>query len=270
MSKLNKPFTYYTIIGRDPSLLEGHLENVTKYAGFDSLECEKKLLVIIYRNPTIPASTTDRIFEVCAEYNAEYVIYEEPHSNFIENLYACWNLGYQWALDGYVFRGGSDQVFSKDSFIKLYESACDNEDEKIILQANTIENAERNLSSRHMLLPLGNTFQDFSYEQFEKACEEINSAVTTPLVSITQALDLWGKPTPLGSSLGYINRVDGCSWLMKKSDWENFGPLPVIEGGITGDVIIHDRLQQAGFESFIVPGCITYHFVRGESLDVQG
>ena len=106
-------FTYYTIIGRDPSLLEGHLDNVTKYAGFDKLECEKKLLVIVYKNQSIPQSVTDQIFEVCKKYNAEYVIYNEPHSNFIENLYACWNLGYEYALDGLVFRGGSDQTFSK-------------------------------------------------------------------------------------------------------------------------------------------------------------
>ena len=265
----SEAFTYYTIIGRDPDLLQGHLENITNYAGFDKLSCEKKLLVIIYKNPSIDPATTDIIKETCRRYGAEYVIYEEPHSIFIENLYACWNLGYQHALDGFIFRGGSDQTFSKDSFVSLYESALAHKGEKIILQANTIENAERNLNSRHILAPLGNTFDDFSYENFEKVCEQINEKVEKPLVSIYEALALWGKPTPLGTSLGVVNRCDGCSWLMTKKDWEEHGPLPVTENGITGDVVIHDRLQVNGYESYIVKDCITYHFVRGESKDIQ-
>jgi len=265
----SKSFTYYTIIGRDPSLLEGHLENVTKYAGFDKLTCQKKLLVIIYKNPSIEKGTTDTIIEICGKYGAEYVMYEEPHSIFIENLYACWNLGYQHSLDGFVFRGGSDQTFSKDSFVSLYEVASDHEGEKIILQANTIENADRNLNSRHFLEPLGNTFDDFSYEKFEEVCERINAKVEEPLISIDTALEVWGKPTPLGTSLGVINRVDGCSWLMTKKDWKEFGPLPVMENGVTGDVIIHDRLQLNGYSSFITRDCITYHFVRGESKEIQ-
>jgi|TARA_Y100000296_G_C5161394_1_gene252064 hypothetical protein len=266
---LSKPFTYYTIIGRDPSLLVGHLENVTNYAGFNKLLCEKKLLVIIYKNPSIPSKITETIIGICKKYNAEYVFYEEPHSIFIENLYACWNLGYQHSLDGFVFRGGSDQAFSKDSFVSLYNLALAHEGEKIILQANTIENANRNLDSRHFLEPLGDTFDDFSYEKFEEACERINAKVGDSLVSIDTALEAWGKPTPLRTSKGIINRVDGCSWLMTKLDWELYGPLPVFENGITGDVIIHDRLQAARYKSFIARDCITYHFVRGESKDIQ-
>ena len=56
---------------------------------------------------------------------------------------------------------------------------------------------------------------------------------------------------------------------MKKSDWEEFGPMPPIENGITGDVVIHDRMQTAGYENYIVRDCVTYHFVRGESKDIQ-
>ena len=40
-------------------------------------------------------------------------------------------------------------------------------------------------------------------------------------------------------------------------------------GGITGDVVIHDRMQTAGYENYIVRDCVTYHFVRGESKDIQ-
>ena len=41
------------------------------------------------------------------------------------------------------------------------------------------------------------------------------------------------------------------------------------ENWITGDVVIHDRMQTAGYENYLVRDCITYHFVRGESIDVQ-
>jgi hypothetical protein len=56
---------------------------------------------------------------------------------------------------------------------------------------------------------------------------------------------------------------------MTRKDWEEHGPLPVLENGVTGDVVIHDRFQRNGYESFIVRDCITYHFVRGESKDIQ-
>jgi len=266
------PFTYYTIIGKDPSLLKGHLENVTKYAGFDKLECEKRLLVIVYRNSLITKETTDKILEVCDEYGAHPVMYDEPVTEFLPNLYACWNLGYEYALDGFVFRGGSDQVFSKDSFVSLHRVAEETKNRNIVLQANTIENGDRNLGSRHILKSFGDTFEGFKLEEFEETCEELNGSPFLPdgdLVSISEALEVWGKPTSFNSSLGHINRCDGCSWLMSKKDWEEFGPLPITENGHTGDVVIHDRLQKAGYQSYIAKDCITYHFVRGESLEVQ-
>jgi len=262
-------FTYSTIIGRDPLLLEGHLHNITSYAGFDKLPCEKKLLVIVYKNSSISSSTTDKILEICDKYGAQAELYEEPTSNFIENLYACWNLGYEKALDGFVFRGGSDQVFSRNSFPYLYIAALNLKDDNIVLQANTIENADRNLNSRHMLASLGNSFEDFSFDKFESFCKQLNENIPNNLLSIEDSMHHWGKPTEFTSSLGIINRTDGCSWLMKKKDWELHGPLPVIENGITGDVIIHDRLQQAGYKSYIFRDCVTYHFVRGESLNIQ-
>jgi hypothetical protein len=262
------PFTYYTIIGRDPSLLEGHLKNVTDYAGFNKLECEKKLLVVIYKNDKIPDEVTKEILTVCDKYNADYVIYDEPDNNFLTNLYESWNLGYKHALDGFVFRGGSDQVFSKDSFLTLYKGIKINKDKKIVLQANTIENGERNMGSRHILAYLGNTFEDFKYDEFEKLIEEINSndeLKKLDLVDIETALRVWNHPTSFQCQNGYVNRCDGCSWLMSKQEWQKYGPLPAVEDGHTGDVVIHDRMQRDGYQQFIVKNCVTYHFVRGES-----
>jgi len=258
-------FTYYTIIGRDPRLLDGHLQNVTEYAGFNKLECTKKLLVIVYKNSKISEDTTSLIKKVCDKYGAEIFYYEEPTVDFLQNLYACWNLGYERALDGFVFRGGSDQIFSKDSFVHLYNEALKLKNQDFVLQANTIENAERNLNSRHLLAPLGNNFDDFNIQKFEEFCTKINFGIEKTILTLQDSLQFWGKPTPLVSTLGIINRTDGCSWLMKKSDWQRFGPLPILEYGITGDVVIHDRLQRAGYVSYITRDCITYHFVRGES-----
>jgi hypothetical protein len=118
-------------------------------------------------------------------------------------------------------------------------------------------------------LDIGTTFETFDYDAFENFITNINKPVSENLLTIQGALKYWGKPTKLGTSLGNIDRVDGCSWLMTKQDWIDYGPLPVLEGGITGDVLIHDRLQRAGYEELLVKDCVTYHFVRGESITVQ-
>lgn len=267
-------FTYYTIIGKNLDLLRGHINNVKHYAGFEKLTCEKEVIVIIYTNNNIDKLITESLINYCVSENIRYVMYDEPTTSFIDNLYACWNLGYEVSDDGYVFRGGSDQVFSRDSFIHLYEEAenlRNSGNEKFILQANTIENsvalAQIGARSRHYSCDFGGTFGSFNLKLYEDFVNEINKNVSNSLVSIDEALRYWGKPTQLMTSIGYINRVDGCSWLMTKKDWLTYGPLPVIENNITGDVIIHDRLQLNGYTEYIVKDCVTYHFVRGESMN---
>ena len=264
-------FTYYTIIGKDINLLKGHVENVKKYAGFDQLACEKEFIVILYHNPTIPAHITDELYSYCESQDIKVIKYREFYTTFIQNLYMSWNLGYNHSDEGYVFRGGSDQFFSKNSFVALYDAAQklrEQGESKFILQANTIENAERSPQSRHYIKNFGDTFENFKLQEFEKFCDEMNEGITQEILDIDDCLAYWQKPTPIHCSLGLINRVDGCSWMMTKEDWDRYGPLKVIEGGITGDVLIHDVLQTAGYEEYIVRDCITYHFVRGESLNV--
>lgn len=264
-------FTYYTIIGRDLNLLKDHVNNVKEYAGFNRISGDKEFLVIVYKNPNIPEHVTDDIISYCNSQNIKTHIYNEPTDVFIHNLYACWNLGYEVAKPGYVFRAGSDQVFSKDSFTSLYECASKAPD-KTILQANTIENLTKiqqlGTVSRHFAKDFGVNFETFNYNEFEKFCSEINTQVDGELVDISEALRVWGHPTQFTSSMGVINRADGCSWLMTKDNWETFGPIPAIENNVTGDIIIHDRMQMAGYESYIVRDCITYHFVQGESNQI--
>jgi len=241
------------------------------HAGFGLLTCEKELVVIIYRNGKIDPRISRELEEICHQWKARPVFYDEPSDRFIDNLYACWNLGYEVAREGYVFRGGSDQVFSRHSFLALYAAAEElrrkNAAFPFVLQANTIENQRRAPESRHLVADFGDTFSNFNFKEFEMFCTHMNQHVHATLLPLDQALAAWGKPTGFMSSLGSINRTDGCSWLMTRDAYRRFGPLPATENGITGDVIIHDRMQKAGYANFIVRDCITYHFVRGESLD---
>lgn len=280
-------FTYYTIIGKDLELLKGHVQNVKEYAGFNKLPCKKNFNVIVYTNDKIKKETTDKILEYCKREGINPIIYKEPTNSFIDNLYACWNLGYETAPDGYVFRGGSDQVFSKDSFLSLYETAekikNESPNKKVILQANTIEcksrlrkidNKKNKIlrkvgvkKSRHLEEDFGDNFLNMDYSAFEKFIEKINSKVKENLITIELALKYWKKPTSFYGKFGKTERTDGCSWLMTKQDWLEHGPMPSEENGITGDVIILDRCQENGYESFIVKDCITYHFVQGERTE---
>ena len=98
-------FTYYTIIGKDLSLLKGHVENIKEYAAFDRLPCEKEFLIIVYKNKKIPEQVTSEILDYCNSQDLRTHIYEEPTDSFLHNLYACWNLGYSEAKDGWVFSG---------------------------------------------------------------------------------------------------------------------------------------------------------------------
>jgi hypothetical protein len=275
MGEVNKMdvFTYYTIIGRNLDLFKGHVQNVKKYAGFDKLSCEKKFNVIVYKNNKIEKEITDSIIQFCKEQNIRPIIYNEKTDDFMKNLYDCWNLGYETAQEGYIFRGGSDQVFSKNSFVSLYELTKKNKNKKIILQANTIEckSKLKNIGSksRHFVEDFGDNFTNMNYDSFEKFIEKINSNVKEELLTIDMATRYWKKPTPLYGKFGKTHRTDGCSWLMTKQDWLDCGPLPIIENGITGDVIIHDIFQEKGYKNFIVRDCLTYHFVQGESTEKQ-
>jgi len=263
-------FTYYTIIGKNPMMIKNHLYNIKSNAGFDNLECEKELIVIVYKNKNIKEETTNDILKICKEYGARTEIYNEPTEDFLTNLYDCWNLGYEYADDGFVFRGGSDQVFNKDSFINLYNIAIREYkiNPKTIFQAQTIENIKTGIPSRHFLKDFGGDFENLNGKDFEDFCIEINKGVKKDVLNIKECLSTWGYPKNFKDvfpRLGNIERTDGCSWLMTKEDWIKYGPMPRKEGRKTGDVVIHDRLSASGYRDLLVRDCITYHFMRGES-----
>jgi hypothetical protein len=258
--------TYYTVIGKNLDLIKEHLENVLVYAGLEQVK-EKEVVVVQYHNEST-AKVEDEI-TAFLETVARVVHQKENKPSFLHNLYDSWNLGYEHAQDGWVFRGGSDQVFSENSFLKLEDLAKRVEGEKIVLQANTIENAEAlakiGCTSRHLTASLGNNFKEFDFEKFGDICEYLKNV--PDLLTWQESFDKWRRPLAFQSSFGIINREDGFSWLMKRSDWVKYGPLVPIENGVTGDVLIHDKMQRDGYEQLIMRDVITYHFVRGESFD---
>jgi len=267
-------FSYYTIIGKDVNMIKGHLNNVKFHAGFDRMDCDKELIVVVYKNKNISEQITEEILDICSQNNARTVIYNEPTDNFLDNLYACWNLGYEASEEGWVFRAGSDQAFNYDSFPKLYDIAMRTRkiNPKVLLNTNTIEHSIRAMSrgnvSRHIIENFGDNFDTFDVESFENFCSEINKNVSEELLTVDQSIKYWGKPTVFKSTLGDAhNRTEGCSWLITKEDWRTYGPMdPVSFGWITGDCYLHDKLEIAGYKDYLTRDCITYHFFRGESI----
>ena len=265
--------THYFIVGRNINLLRGCLRNIKTYAGFDELSCSKEILVLIYTNPKIPKETTQELKDYCdTQEHVRWVAHEETGKDFIHNLYDFWHYGYVHARGELIFRAGSDQYFNRGAFPALMNAAekYDVVKNRIILQSQTIENLsklkELGFQSRHFCWDLGSAFETFDHEQFEKNIKEINKNVKEDIVDIDSALKYWGRPLPLSTSLGVINRPDGTSWLMSKKDYEMVGPMNInVIGEHTQDVLIHDRLYLSGFRSYIVRDCVNLHFVKGES-----
>jgi hypothetical protein len=276
-------FSYYTIIGKDADMIRGHLSNVVHHAGYERMECDKELIIVVYRNANIPKEVTEEISDVCTSYGAKIVYFDEPPgSTFLDNLYACWNLGYVHSDEGWVFRSGSDQAFNHDSFPKLYDVAMRmrEKDSKILLNSNTIEHSVRTVASgnhsRHILANFGDSFNEFNVDAFEEFCKKLNENVVEELLTVEESIKYWGRPLPFRSTINIPhNRTEGCSWLITKEDWRIHGPMiPITHfpgwGSITGDCFLHDKLELAGYKDYLTRDCITYHFFRGESIQRYG
>src|SRR3990172_7305701 len=265
-------FTYYTIIGKDPDMLSGHISNIRAHAGFDRLRRDKEFIVIIYSNNKINKGTTSHLVDICKANGVRPVIYQEPTSNWLDNLYACWNLGYSESSEGWVFRSGSDQVHNYDALINLYNAAMSERERNphIIINANTIEHSVRAMShgnvSRHIIANFGDSFQVLKIQDFEEFVAKLNAGVNEKLLTVQDSIRYWGKPTQFSSTISKThNRTEGCSWLITKDDWRRFGPMPPTREGITGDCWLHDQLEKAGYKDYLARDCVTYHFFRGES-----
>lgn len=255
-----KRLSYYTIIGRSPSLLSWHLDNLTRNAGLDRSDYD--LNIVIYRNKKIPKETTNAIIDICADHKTNMAFYDEPHDWFLGNLYTCWNIGYNMGSAPIVLRGGSDQAWSPNSFKNIVDAHERYTNQELVTQVQSVESPVAGPGSRHWIKPFGCSPADFDEAAFNKFAEETGRE---GLYTIQEALSIWGHPTSFDSSLGKIDRVDGLSWTMSRKLFEKVGPMPPMERGFTGDVIIHDRIQLLGITEFLVGNAFSYHLVRGES-----
>lgn len=267
-----KHFTFYTIIGRDPEMFEAHVQNVKYHAGFDKIPCEKQFIAVVYMNDRIPGETTKEIIDLCRKYEIHPVLYPEPHGDpWLKNLYRCWNLGYEYAKPGHVFRSGSDQMWNRNGIVGLVENAAFAKPNQIVW-SNTVESGRRAPETRHLTWESGDHPRDFDADAFESYVGQLNMyARERSIISLADSLRLWGKPTPFNSP-HYgpdHNRLEGVSWLMTTDQFKEFGPMPEgLVNGFTGDVILADRLEQAGYEHVIARDSVSFHYVRGESQSV--
>lgn len=266
-------FTHYTIIGKNPAMIKGHLDNVVHHAGFERMDCDKELVTIVYRNPNISKEITTEICDICSSFGSRVEFFDEPDNVFLTNLYACWNLGYVKSDEGWVFRSGSDEAFNYDSMPNLYDVAMRTRETtpKLLLNLNTIEHAVRAMSrgnvSRHMLGNFGDDFTNFDVNKFEEFIKEINKNVMEELLDVNQSNKYWGKPTPFYCTLGSNhNRTEGSAWMITKDDWLKYGPMNPINYGVTGDCYLHDKLELAGYKDYLTRDAVTFHFFRGESI----
>ena len=249
-------FDYYTIIGRDPKLFQGHVDNTLRNAGLARDMWDFHTLV--YTNDIISQETTDEIVAICEANDIRWYLHpEDPSLPFINRLYSCWNRGYELGKRPYVFRAGSDQTWSPNAFGNLWRTTEDLIFKPAILQAQTVEHMVSYPGSRHFCRDFGTNFDNYDEEAFFDFCKEISRGGPH---TIEECLEIWGKPT--GMKKG-PPRTDVCSWLMERKLFHQVGPMPTIVRGVTGDVIIHDRIQRMGVPNFLVGDCITYHFVQG-------
>ena len=227
-------FTHYTIIGRNPAMIKGHLDNFVHHAGFERMNCEKEIVIIVYRNPRIDPKTTEEICDICSSFGVRVEFYDEPDNNFLKNLYDCWNLGYEKSDEGWVFRSGLDEAFNYDSMPKLYDIAMRQRaiNPKTLFNLNTIEHAVRAMSSgnqsRHILGDFGDDFITFDVNKFESFVKELNKNVSEELLDVNQSNRYWNRPLPCPVSrvCPNNNRTEGSAWMITKEDWRIYGQCP--------------------------------------------
>lgn len=257
-------FDYSTIIGRDTNLFSWHCDQVLRNGAAGLDRGDWNFNVYIYYNNTILKETTDELIDICLSNDINYELhYESPSDHFLLRLYKAWNRVQQMGRAPLTIRGGSDQAFYPGSFktaIEHYEKLGE-----CVVNFQTVESPVAG-DSRHYVRDFGSNHEEFNETAFLGFCEEIKEPCA---LSIGEAMARWGgKPGAFSSSLGYPHyRGDGCSFLMSKELFGRIGPMPPLERGYTGDVILLDRAELAGIPSYIAGDAITYHFVAGESRD---
>ena len=268
----------YTIIGRNVRLLDQWIQCVKSRSGMKPFEYEIDLVLW---------DPADDILQYVNDNKIRYTIYDSskheyrghPDNRFVFDLYRAWNLGYSMSRASYVFRSGSDQLFSKNflsnsmDLILNYEYELTDEgfkprkeDRTAFYHLLTLESWEGSKAaygrpcSRH-IMPIGiwNDLYSPDWGRFDKFCEAM--LVPTLLSNEEYALPL-RHPTR-----GWILHTVGASWIQRKSTWDNIGPLWEHVGinGLTGDLEYFDRGEVLGIPSFLIANAATLHRCKAEA-----
>lgn len=266
-------FDYATVIGRDVQLFKWTIDQVLRNGAAGLTRDDWDFNTYIYYNEGISEDVTEELIYLCKTHGINYELhYENPSEPFISRLYKAWNRVQLMGKHPITIRGGSDQSFYAGSFreaIKYYEIQIAMLDGPCVVNFQTVESPLAGLS-RHYILDAGSTPETYKEEIFIEFCDKIKMS---GLWTIGNAMNRWdGKPGPFTSSLGHNHlRGDGVSWVLSKELFKKFSPMPALVntpyGPITGDVIIHDRLEAAGIPSYIAGEAISYHLVAGESRE---
>jgi hypothetical protein len=281
--------TCYTIISRDVKLLDWCVTNARDRAGFDH-----KWVIVNWINES-DGNGHEKIHEwvkgqELLGYDIKYVPYRATEKRykkveqpdwpvdfgterptpvvdtgwFLENLYACWNLGYSEAKTKYVARMGSDQFFSDNWLRALVE--CERKHPSGVYHCWTVE-SDLARSSRHETKQWGHTPDDFDAIRFDSYANSQIHRYNNELGIRGDMCGLYYRHPSRGSQ----KRPDGVTWLQEKRLWEEFGPLSdeVNGEGVTGDVSYMDKIYDSGVVGYLCPRSISYHLVQGESRDMQ-
>lgn len=266
---MDKLISCYTIIGRNVDLLKQWIECVQDRCG---LEPDQYELDLVLWKPD------QDVLDYAKEHCHQYVIYDpmkqHGNENYVRDLYACWNLGYEMSRCKYVFRSGSDQIFSKNflknamNLIGEYEQpqGLDGVSNTAFYHLYTLESWEGSKAayqrpcSRH-IMPQG-WWDDLlhpNWTKFDMFCESMS--VDKLLTNEEYALP-FKHPTR-----GWIFHTVGASWIQRKSTYDKYGAMIdyVGQGGITGDVELFDRGEKYGVPSLLLGNSFTFHRCKGES-----
>lgn len=266
---IQKRFDFCSIIGRSPSMFRHFAANVIENAGLSRDAWNFNM--VVYRNSRINPSITDSILKIADDNGIEVHMYDEIEGAdkdfeiFLTNLYACWNLCHKVGNTVLSMRAGSDQAFSKNAFKNMLD-VWDNyvhqyKHEDLILFHNLIECKENVQQSRHILESFGRDWQTFDAAAFKIWCDKNEQP---GLFDWNAAVTKWGAPRNMpGLSSNF--RADGASWLMAKSTYKKYGPMPPrYSNGLTGDIGLMNLMYERGVPIYIVGNSTTYHFSQGE------
>lgn len=253
--------TVSTMISRDVGLLAWCVENVRKRAGI-----EHDWIIIGW-------APTGQVQDYCAQQGLRLVSFEPqpeevfPNKTawFLHNLYHGWNLMYAAAETQWVVRLGSDQYFSHD-WLRWLIAPVARWGERAIYHCWTVESPLAK-KSRHEVRDFGLTWDTFDVAQFDLYANHLIHRYGDRLALPASQCGLFY----LHPTRGMQTRPDGVTWLQTKALWDEFGPMPdgINVEGVTGDVAYHDKLTDAGVPGFLVPPCVSYHLVQGESRNMK-